>query len=63
MSLEADGAWGAKAIRVAPLQMEATTVDGTIHRAAAINEVSLLRETRQTAKIDYKSGFAPQAKK
>ena len=42
----------AKAIRVAPLQMEATTVDGKVHRAAAINEVSLLRETRQTAKIE-----------
>jgi len=43
---------GAKAIRVAPLQMEATTVKGEVHRSAAINEVSLLRETRQTAKIE-----------
>ena len=42
----------AKAIRVAPLDMEATSVDGTVHRHAAINEVSLLRETRQTAKIE-----------
>lgn len=43
---------GAKAIRVAPLQMEATTVSGKTYRHAAINEVSLLRETRQTAKIE-----------
>ena len=43
---------GAKAIRVAPLQMRATTVTGEVHTSAAINEVSLLRETRQTAKIE-----------
>jgi NAD+ kinase len=42
----------AKAIRVAPLQMTATTVAGEVYRHAAINEVSLLRETRQTAKIE-----------
>jgi NAD+ kinase len=43
---------GAKAIRVAPLTMEAQTLGGEVHRHAAINEVSLLRETRQTAKIE-----------
>jgi len=43
---------GAKAIRVAPLEMRATTVGGEIFTHAAINEVSLLRETRQTAKIE-----------
>lgn len=43
---------GAKAIRVAPLEMVATTVRGEVFRQAAINEVSLLRETRQTAKIE-----------
>jgi NAD+ kinase len=43
---------GAKAIRVAPLQMCATTVTGEKFTYAAINEVSLLRETRQTAKIE-----------
>lgn len=43
---------GAKAIRVAPLLMEATTAAGETFRHAAINEVSLLRETRQTAKIE-----------
>jgi NAD+ kinase len=43
---------GAKAIRVAPLQMTARTVAGETFTHAAINEVSLLRETRQTAKIE-----------
>jgi NAD+ kinase len=43
---------GAKAIRVAPLEMRATTVGGETFTHAAINEVSLLRETRQTAKIE-----------
>jgi NAD+ kinase len=43
---------GAKAIRVTPLQMCATTVGGDQFTYAAINEVSLLRETRQTAKIE-----------
>jgi len=43
---------GAKAIRVAPLEMRATTVGGQTFVTAAINEVSLLRETRQTAKIE-----------
>jgi NAD+ kinase len=42
----------AKAIRVAPLTMRATTVAGETYSHAAINEVSLLRETRQTAKIE-----------
>jgi len=43
---------GAKAIRVAPLEMNARTVGGDTLTHAAINEVSLLRETRQTAKIE-----------
>ena len=42
----------AKAIRVAPLEMRAKTVSGQTFVHAAINEVSLLRETRQTAKIE-----------
>ncbi|MEO7635549.1 MAG: NAD kinase, partial [Sphingomicrobium sp.] len=42
----------AKAIHVAPLEMRATTVGGQTFTHAAINEVSLLRETRQTAKIE-----------
>jgi len=42
----------AKAIRVAPLEMRVTTVGGKTFTHAAINEVSLLRETRQTAKIE-----------
>jgi NAD+ kinase len=42
----------AKHIRVAPLIMEATTIRGETWTHPAINEVSLLRETRQTAKIE-----------
>jgi NAD+ kinase len=34
-----------------PLRMRATAEDGSLHEALAINEVSLLRETRQAAKI------------
>lgn len=48
----ADRIAGAKAIRVAPLEMQATTISGQTFTHAAINEVSLLRETRQTAKIE-----------
>ncbi|MEO6358941.1 MAG: NAD kinase [Sphingomicrobium sp.] len=43
---------GAKAIHVAPLEMQAITISGETFTHAAINEVSLLRETRQTAKIE-----------
>jgi len=43
---------GAKAVRVAPLEMRVTTVTGETFTHAAINEVSLLRETRQTAKLE-----------
>ena len=42
----------AKSVSVAPLAMEATTVGGETFRDSAINEVSLLRETRQTAWIE-----------
>lgn len=42
----------AKAIKVTPLSMTATRIDGPAITRAAINEVSLLRETRQTAKIE-----------
>ena len=34
-----------------PLQMDATTEAGQVHSGLAINEVSLLRQTRQSAKI------------
>ena len=34
-----------------PLSMEARDIHGGLHRALAINEVSLLRQTRQTAKL------------
>lgn len=39
-------------VTITPLTMTATTVDGAVHRLPAINEVSLLRETRQTAWIE-----------
>lgn len=42
----------AKPHTIAPLSMEAETQDGSVHRFSAINEVSLLRETRQTARIE-----------
>lgn len=41
----------AKSFKVTPLVMTATTVEGETHVLPAINEVSLLRETRQTAKL------------
>ncbi len=42
----------AKPHRIAPLRMRAVTQDGAEHTFCAINEVSLLRETRQTAKLE-----------
>ena len=42
----------ARAVKVTPLLMTATGADGRIHTVPAINEVSLLRETRQTAKLE-----------
>jgi NAD+ kinase len=42
----------AKAFKVAPLKMEAVTIQGEKITLPAINEVSLLRETRQTAKLE-----------
>jgi NAD+ kinase len=42
----------AKQIRVAPLIMEATNIRNETWTHPAINEVSLLRETRQSAKIE-----------
>ncbi len=42
----------AKTFSVLPLKMIAETVDGEQVQSPAINEVSLLRETRQTAKLE-----------
>jgi NAD+ kinase len=42
----------ARGFAFAPLKMEAIRQDGSTERCYAINEVSLLRETRQTAKIE-----------
>ena len=44
----------AKSIVLHPLRMEARTLDGGAQVAMAINEVSLLRETRQAAKVRIK---------
>jgi NAD+ kinase len=38
--------------KLSPLRMIATAIDGAKHEALAVNEVSLLRETRQAAKIE-----------
>jgi NAD+ kinase len=43
---------GAKAIKVRPLAMKATRCDGSVVERPAINEVSLLRQMRETAKIE-----------
>ncbi|MEM6907151.1 MAG: NAD kinase [Pseudomonadota bacterium] len=45
-----------KSKAIAPLRIEAVTQDGKTHALCAINEVSLLRETRQTAKIEITVG-------
>jgi NAD+ kinase len=42
----------ARAFSVKPLRMVAETVDGEQVKSPAINEVSLFRETRQTAKLE-----------
>lgn len=44
----------ARPVEIAPLVMDVVTQGGEEHRFCAINEVSLLRETRQTAKIEVK---------
>jgi NAD+ kinase len=41
----------AEAIQLNPLRMTATDMAGSVHEALAINEVSLLRETRFAAKL------------
>ena len=42
----------ARAFKVMPLKMEVETISGANFTLPAINEVSLLRETRQTAKLE-----------
>ena len=44
----------ARKVAVCPLEMTAVTNSGSEHRFYAINEVSLLRETRQTAKLEVR---------
>ncbi|MEP2234745.1 MAG: NAD kinase [Alteripontixanthobacter sp.] len=46
----------ARETAVAPLRIQAVTQEGEHHEMCAINELSLLRETRQTAKIEVSVG-------
>jgi len=46
----------ARAKTITPLHITATTQDGETRTMSAINELSLLRETRQTAKIEVTVG-------
>ncbi len=48
----ADRVKKARPVAVSPLMMTALTNSGEEHKYYAINEVSLLRETRQTAKLE-----------
>jgi|TARA_R100000501_G_scaffold14543_2_gene26282 NAD+ kinase len=48
----ADRLRNAKSFRLHPLKMDARTISGEHVVSPAINEVSLLRETRQTAKLE-----------
>ena len=41
----------AQSVQLTPLRMTVTTTTGETHEALAVNEVSLLRQTRQAAKI------------
>ena len=41
----------AEPVSIRPLQMRATTINGEVLDAIAINDISLFRETQQTAKI------------
>ncbi len=50
----------AKPVRVHPLEMTARDQSDKEHRALAINEVSLLRQSRQTAKLRVSVDNAPQ---
>lgn len=43
-------------VRINPLRMVAEDRDGKTHEALAINEIALLRETRQTARLTIKVG-------
>jgi len=42
---------GAQQVTIYPLTMSVTDADGNAHEALAFNEVSLLRQTRQAAKL------------
>ena len=45
----------AKLVKISPLQMNAVTKTGKIFSSIAVNEISLLRQTRQTASLEIKN--------
>ena len=45
----------AKLIKISPLQMNVITKNGSSFSSIAINEISLLRQTRQTASLEIKN--------
>ena len=44
----------AESSNIRPLHMRATTADGTVHEALAINEISVFRQTAQAAKLEIR---------
>jgi len=46
---------GAKTVIISPLQMNAVSKTGRVFSSIAINEISLLRQTRQTASLEIKN--------
>ena len=46
----------AKLVSISPLEMKVLTKSGKIHSSIAINEISLLRQTRQTASLQIVNG-------
>ncbi|MEM9809768.1 MAG: NAD kinase [Pseudomonadota bacterium] len=51
---------GADRATINPLSMKATDLHGQVHEAMAINEISLLRQTRQTARISIHVNGKPR---
>ena len=52
-----------QSIKISPLIMKAISVNGSIHEAIAINEVSILRQSRQAASLSISNGSTQIIKK
>tara|TARA_Y100000590_G_C15426046_1_gene903266 strand:- start:46 stop:810 length:765 start_codon:yes stop_codon:yes gene_type:complete len=52
-----------KAVIISPLEMKALTKSGKIYKSIAINEVSLLRQTKQTSLLKIQNGKKVMMKK